>query len=574
MLRQSRRGSHPSPRSSGVEVRGWEVIIVIAILTGSVFAPETRFPSVTSHRPPHIGSTRTERRGKRLLLLLLFLFAMLTATGASARDYHVDAVNGDDRNDASSPATAWQSLARIGKVRLKPGDRVLLAAGSVWREPLVISRSGRRNAPIIVGATGTGARPRIDAGGVSEYGVAILNAEYVEVGGLEVTNDAAPPAPRYGVLISQQDAGVARNIAVRDMYIHDVRGTNERKDNGGIVFRALGGKRATRFHNLTIERNIIWRVDRSGIAGISDQVTLDRWFPSERVVIRDNYLEDIGGDGIVPRGTDGALVEHNVVRYAASRAPGYNVAIWQWSTDNTLIQLNEAAFTQGRWDGQGFDSDFNSRGTIIAHNFSHDNEGGFVLICSPGRTGPDNIGNQGSVVRANVSRHDGARIIQLSGGIAHARIEGNVIHVGSDQDVTMVAATQWQGWPSDVSFTNNLFAVAGAVRYGHEVSRDGPDYIVASGFPHSPAIRFDGNSFLGRHVDAPDDPRGIWQANYQAAEADWSVPTFDPANPEGFDAFLASHRNWMMTMLARELGQPVAPLTPRRSTWVEARRKP
>ncbi|EPR11259.1 hypothetical protein M527_04055 [Sphingobium indicum IP26] len=508
------------------------------------------------------------------LLSPIVLLALLTATGASARVYHVDSVNGHDGNDALLPATAWRSLGRLREARLEPGDQVLLAAGSVWREPLTVARSGRGPAPIVVKPAGVGARPRIEAGGVSEYAVAILNAEYVEISGLEVTNDGLPSGPRFGVLISQQDTGVARNIAVRDMYIHDVRGTNQRKDNGGIVFRALGGKRATRFHNLTIERNIIWRVDRSGIAGISDQVTLDNWFPSEGVVIRDNYLEDIGGDGIVPRGADGALVEHNVVRYAASRAPGYNVAIWQWSTDNTLIQLNEAAFTQGRWDGQGFDSDFNSRGTTIAYNFSHDNEGGFVLICSPGRTGPENIGNQRSVVRANVSRHDGARIIQLSGGISHARIEGNVIHVGSHQDVTMVAATQWQGWPSDVSFTNNLFAIAGKGRYGHEIGRDGPNYIVASGFPHSPAIQFQGNRFLGRHLDPPEDPRGVWQAEYQAAAADWSIPTFDPAHPDGLGEFLVSHRSWMMAMLARELGQPVRLLAPRRSTWMEARPKP
>ena len=512
--------------------------------------------------------TRTPARRLWLLFLILVL---LPAMGASARPYHLDAVDGNDANDALLPGTAWRSLARLREAKLEPGDQVLLAAGSVWREPLVVTRSGRKNLPIIVRAAGIGARPRIEAGGISQYGVAVLNAEYVEVSGLEVTNDGPPGGPRYGVLISQRDVGVARNIAVRDMYIHDVRGTNERKDNGGIVFQALGGKRATRFHGLTIERNIIWRVDRSGIAGISDQVTLDRWFPGERVVIRDNYLEDIGGDGIVPRGTDGALVEHNIVRYAASRAPGYNVAIWQWSTDNTLIQLNEAAFTQGRWDGQGFDADFNSRRTTIAHNFSHDNEGGFVLICSPGRTGPDNVGNQRTLVRGNVSRHDGARVIQLAGGISHARIEGNVIHLGGQQDVAMVAATQWQGWPSDVKITNNLFAVAGVARYGHETGRDGPDYILGPGFPHSPSILFEGNRFLGLHLDPPEDPRGIWQAEYQPATVDWAVPTFDPSRAEGFDAFLTAHRDWMMAMLARELGQPLQLLATRRSTWMEAR---
>ncbi len=68
---------------------------------------------------------------------------------------------------------------------------------------------------------------------------------------------------------------------------------------------ASGANVATRFEGITIERNIVWRVDRSGIAGISDHVGVARWFPSRFVVIRDNVLDDIGGDGIVPRGTDG-----------------------------------------------------------------------------------------------------------------------------------------------------------------------------------------------------------------------------------------------------------------------------
>lgn len=78
-----------------------------------------------------------------------------------------------------------------------------------------------------------------------------------------------------------------------------------------------------------------------------------------------------------------ALVEHNIVRQAGSRASGYSAGIWRWSTDNSLIQLNESALTRTRYDGQGFDSDFNSRRTTIQYNYSHDNAGGFLLICSP-----------------------------------------------------------------------------------------------------------------------------------------------------------------------------------------------
>lgn len=504
-------------------------------------------------------------------LTALFLSPAFAAV-ARAETYYVDSARGDDRAAGTAPAQPWRTLARVRDFPLRPGDTVLLVAGSAWQEPLTITRSGRGGSPIVVGTTGSGPKPRIDAGGVSSYAVGVINAAYVTVQGLEVTNSAPAPAPRIGVLVSAEDRGVTRGIRISDMYIHDVRGTNDRKDNGGIVFRATSQKLATRFHDLIIERNIIWRVDRSGIAGISDRVTALNWFPSEKVVIRDNLVEDVGGDGIVPRGTDGALIEHNIVRYAGSRAPGYNAGIWQWSTDNSLIQLNEAAYTRTRYDGQGFDSDFNSRRTTFLYNYSHDNAGGFLLICSPKRDDRDNLGNRGTLARYNVSRNDGSRIFQLSGNVTDARIERNVIHVGKAIDVQMVVATQWDGWANDVHFTDNVFKVAGTARYGSEVGRTGPDYLIQAGFAPAGSIRFKGNSYLGSHVDLPEGAT-VAPALYQEdVAADWQVPTFDPARPDGFADFMTRHRAWMMTMLRRELETGISLKQPQRSSFLDARR--
>lgn len=505
-------------------------------------------------------------------LISLALAFGLMANQAGAETYHVNSVSGDDRFNGSIETQAFRSLARLRNVKLKPGDKILLAAGSVWKEPLTITQSGNRSAPISVGVAGAGSRPRIDAGGVSPHAVAILNSSYVTISGLEVTNDGPPAGPRYGVLVSAENAGIIRGIRISDMYIHDVRGTNDRKDNGGIVFQALGPRFPTRFDDLVIERNIIWRVDRSGIAGISDQVTVARWYPSYDVVIRDNYLEDVGGDGIVPRGTDGAVIEHNIVRYAASRAPGYSAGIWQWSTDHSLIQLNEAAFTRTRYDGQGFDSDFNSRRTTIVYNYSHDNAGGFLLICSPKANDKDNLGNRGTVARFNVSRNDGSRIFQLSGAITDALIEQNVVHVASGADVQMVVATEWQGWASDVRFERNRLAVAGTARYGSEIGRKGPDYLISAGFAPAQYVRFKGNSYLGKHIDPPTDESATVALTYKAPIADWAVPTFDPSKPADFSSYLARHRLWMVAMLERELGTKVKLLKARPASVFDARR--
>lgn len=485
--------------------------------------------------------------------VLGILLSLCLASAVSAETWHVDSERGDDARSGLSPTDAWRTLAKLQQADLKPGDTILLMSGSVWREPLVIARSGSATAPITVARGGKGAWPRIDAGGVAENAVEIRNADNIVLSGIEITNKGEGAVLRRGVFVNEVDFGVASNIVLRDLYIHDVTGTNARKDNGGIIFSALGPKVPTRFEGITIERNIVWRVDRSGIAGISDQVTVARWFPSRFVVIRDNVLEDIGGDGIVPRGTDGALIEHNIVRHAAMRAGDYSAGVWQWSTDNSLIQLNEAAFTHGILDGQGFDSDYNSRRTTLVYNFSHDNEGGFLLLCTPvKRDAADNIGNDGTVVRLNVSYNDRERIFQIAGG-SKALIERNVIHA-PEGEVQMVAATWWDGWSQGIEFRDNWLGTRGTARYGYETGRSNGHYILGDGFPPPLDLRFSGNVYAGGHASIPEDGEPKLREERVAREKAWEVPVFDPSMPDELPDFLARHRYWMMDMLQREIG--------------------
>jgi len=487
--------------------------------------------------------------------LLVTLLMLVCASAARAETWHVDSEHGDDARSGLTAADAWKTLARISQADLKPGDTILLAAGSVWREPLLITRSGAEFAPITVAREGKGPRPRIDAGDVAENAVEIRNAEHVIVSGLEITNNGSGDGPRRGVFVNEVDFGVANAIILRDLYIHHVNGTNSRKDNGGIVFSALGPKVPTRFEGVTIERNIVWRVDRSGIAGISDQVSVARWFPSRFVVIRDNYVEDVGGDGIVPRGTDGALIEHNIVRHAAMRAGDYSAGIWQWSTDNSLVQLNEAAFTNGILDGQGFDSDYNSRRTTFLYNYSHDNAGGFLLLCSPvKRDAADNMGNVGTVARFNVSYNDHERIFQI-GGASQALIADNIVHAPPDEPVQMVVATWWDGWSDGIELRGNWLGTRGTATYGHETGRSGGHYVAAGSFPAPLGVGFLGNVYAGHHVGRPDDEAAEEREEKVARPDKWAVPEFDPSRPDDLPDFLARHRAWMLEMLGRELVQ-------------------
>ncbi|HWR51304.1 MAG TPA: right-handed parallel beta-helix repeat-containing protein [Bryobacteraceae bacterium] len=480
------------------------------------------------------------------LRLALLAFAAIAANGAT---YHVDSASGKDVNSGLSPRAAWQSLQKINSSRFQPGDRILFKRGGVWNGGLSPASSGATGAPIVIDAYGAGAYPRIDAGGMAEDALRLYNVEWIEVRNLELTNRGDQPARRRGVHIFLDNFGTAHHVVVSGLYIHDVNGANKIKDNGGIIFRTNGNKTPSRFDGLLIERNIIWRVDRSAIAAQSYHWQRDRWHPSLNVVIRDNFASDIGGDGIVPWATDGALIEHNTVRDANRRAETYNAGIWPWSTDNSVFRWNDAGFVRTTLDGQGFDSDFNSRNTLFEYNYSHDNEGGFMLICTPGkRNAAQNIGNIGTVVRHNISRNDRARIFHVSAA-EKTLVHDNVIYVGPDLEVQMLLLSDWSGWPDGAVFRNNTFYSAGTSRYGHESARskDGT-YTIAPGFGPARGVAFEGNRFYGRHIDPPADPKGIVDPAVPTPKADWNAPEFDPSSPANFDAYLKRHRQWMQNL--------------------------
>jgi len=488
-------------------------------------------------------------------LLTPIAVLMLASLPCAAATYYVDATRGSDTNPGNAITAPWKTLAKANTTDFKPGDRILLRATSVWHEQLAPRSSGSSAAPIVFDRYGEGPLPRLEGDGTIEDVVLLRNVQQIEVHNLEITNHAASPAVRRGVHIVLDNFGTAQHIVVAGLYIHDVTGTNEKKDNGGIIFSTNGPVTPSRFDDLRIEDNIVWRVDRSAIAGQSYHWPRNHWFPSLHVVIRGNYVDDIGGDGIVPWATDGALVEYNIARNCNRRANSFNAGIWQWSTDNTLLQFNEAAFTHDTHDGEGFDSDYNSRGTVFQYNYSHDNEGGFMLICSPGQRNPaQNIGNTGTIVRRNISHNDRTRIFHIS-AVEHTLVEENAIYVGPNLDVQMVLASNWSGWTDDALFSKNRFYVDGVARYGH-ASASHPDgtYDIAAGWAPAKGIVFSGNQYFGKQLDRPNDPAGTVAAAPPPIDRDWQGPQFDPAHPEDFAAFMLRHKIWLTALMASEFG--------------------
>ena len=196
----------------------------------------------------------------RLWMIAVLVSSALTA---SAADFYVNNVRGNDSNSGGTPESAWQTLHRVNIAALKSGDAVRFVRGGVWQGQLAPSCSGAPGAPIVFGSYGGGAMPHIDGSGF-EDAVRLYNIEYVEVRDIEITNQGSAPGVRRGVHIYLDNFGVGHSITVKNLYIHDVNGSDAVKDNGGIIFRTNGNRVASRFEELHIERNIIWKVDRFG----------------------------------------------------------------------------------------------------------------------------------------------------------------------------------------------------------------------------------------------------------------------------------------------------------------------
>ncbi|WP_128503950.1 hypothetical protein [Streptomyces inhibens] len=107
------------------------------------------------------------------------------------------------------------------------------------------------------------------------------------------------------------------------------------------------------------------------------------------------------GDGIVVQAAVGARVEHNLVDGFNTRSGGYNAGIWAWNSDRVLYQFNEVTGGHGTRDSMAYNIDGGNNGNVYQYNYSHDNEGGFLLICN----GEGMVSDRNSV-RYNVSVND------------------------------------------------------------------------------------------------------------------------------------------------------------------------
>lgn len=494
------------------------------------------------------------RRAAVAGLVLAGALAAPEAAGApAAADRYLDC--SASTAGSGSEQSPWNSLAQANGHTFGPGDRLLLKRGATCEGTLKPKGSGSAKAPVRLAPYGAGsARPVVagEAAGTEKAAVHLYNVEQWEISGIEITyrDTGATKRERNGLLVEIEDLpdGVGSHYRVDDVYVHDVNGDATKQSNG-IQFRVSGTRTPTNFDDVLVSDSRISRVDREGLTNYSTWMCRPEygtgdgcgskvnWRANTRIVFRGNTINDTGGDGIVVRAAEKALVEHNTAYDLAMRPMGANAGIWTINSDHTTIQHNEVHHVRrlkDNNDGMAFDADYGNKGALFQYNYSHDNEGGFMLFCGACGAGSSATG---TVVRHNLSVGDKSRwlfavgekdaqvhhntaylpkgsttaIIQQGAGSSLTRLSGNVFHNLGSGGYTGFGDNAYR--PGDFTWRGNVLSgnhpadepadplkVTADPRFVEQDGREAADYKLAEGSPArgvGPVLADGGEDYFG-----------------------------------------------------------------------------
>ena len=339
------------------------------------------------------------------IVLILFIVALVLSSGlgfAQDKIYYVDAVNGSDTNSGTKERKAWKTLEKISSTALKPGDRVLLRNGQIFKGSLTLGaqHSGAENLPVEIAGFGKdiSAPPSIHS--KNDHAILIQGAGFVNIKNIHLKGAGRDKGNIASGLIVQN----SREIVLDSMEVSGYQ-------KYGINVISSQNVRIT--HVKTFENG------RTGIRTGSEEGERMEMYPTKNIYIgyctaNDNpgdptKLDNHSGSGIIVSYTDSAVVE-----YCSAYNNGWDmprkgngpVGIWAHDANNITIQYciaynNEAP--RGAWDGGGFDFDGGITNSVMQYNYSYDNNGvGYGLFQYEGTTVWEN-----NIIRFNISYNDG-----------------------------------------------------------------------------------------------------------------------------------------------------------------------
>ena len=394
------------------------------------------------------------RTRTRVCLVTAFVLLALTVGSARSDTYYVDSKDGDDSNFGTSEEVPWKTLSRVNREVFRAGDEILLKRGATWTGTLSPKGSGQTERPIRIAAYGTGPLPVID-GGEGEAAIRLFNQEHWEIRDVE-TIGGNP----YGIFISG-DEGTLHHLHIRNVVVHDVGGTVKSK-NSGLIVVVSGGPKQT-FEDVLIDGATAYRTTQWAGIIVNGASAGGESMRASNVVVRNCLVHDVFGDGIVLFQVRDGVIEKSVAWNTGmqpTESIGTPNAIWTWSCDHCVVQLNEGYFSDSPGvDGGVFDIDWGNNNNIVQYNYGHDAQGYCVSVFGAGQLVTTN-----SVVRYNVCVNNGRspRLAERQGDIFVSTWDG-----GSLDGLQIYNNTVYWNPPTD----------APIVRLDASFTGDGPNLI-------------------------------------------------------------------------------------------------
>lgn len=358
-------------------------------------------------------SARLRRLTRAFALVMLFAAVQVLAQNPSVAPSHVFYVDCSAATAGDgSKAAPWNSLGAAEAHAFTAGDRIAIARGTVCHGSFSPKGSGSEGNVIRLTAYGRGARPRIVASFTDRQILLLFNQEYWQVDSLDLRG-----ASKYGVFVSG-DKGMMHHIALKNLYVHDVRGGEmKNKDNGLVVVGPSG--RDGLFSDVLVDGVVAAHTNQWAgilIGGGNFAYAADAPL-NDRVTVRNSSVQDVYGDGIILFRDSNGVIETSTAWETGmqpTETTGTPNAIWTWTCTDCTVRDNEAFLTDSPGvDGGAYDIDWDDTRNTVERNYAHDTQGYCVAVFAAGYVTSE------SVVRDNLCIDNGLspRLAALQGAV-------------------------------------------------------------------------------------------------------------------------------------------------------------
>lgn len=301
--------------------------------------------------------------------------------------YYVNSATGSDHNNGTGESSAFATLSAVESLRLKPGDSVLLAAGSVFNEQFDLKYSGSISAPITIGSYGVGDAPVIRSGVNGIHGSSASN---IVVENIKIADTGA-----NAIYAGNVSNWTVRNVEVTNTGVSGKAGSVSFQNSQNITIEnsTITGVRADgiwmdKVKGITLVNNVVSHNQGS----VADAIQLN---DSSNILIKGNYLDQTATDSnkgvLVLIRAENAVVEDNTLvggGFGISAQAGKNIAIH----DNDISGYGGYSWSYGIGLGDSGDA----RNYDISGNYVHGGVYG-VLVSAVGYP---------NYVRENIDIHD------------------------------------------------------------------------------------------------------------------------------------------------------------------------